>query len=282
MKRPLTLGVGVGIGALAFAGVTLPGAAADLGYVVAAPIAFYNWTSCYLGGNLGGKWGSFTGAANVTGFSPVPLGPDVTGTGGTWDSALIGGGQVGCQYQSGSLVFGIEGDIGGSDIGRTFTFPESFVPPPGFPFVANDSVSFRSHWQASIRGRLGYALDRWLLYATAGVAFANLHMNVGLVPTAGLAGANFSDGRTATGGTVGAGFDYAFTDYLSVGMEYRYSKYGRENFFGAAPFPILGPTGLPATTPFGGSGDLQTHEITARLSWHLNLFRPGPIWGRYY
>src|SRR5262245_33014186 len=111
MKRALTLG----IGALALAGATLPSAAAELGPVVAAPVgrvvpaavAFYNWTSCYLGGNLGGKWGKFTGDATVTGFSPVPLGPDTTGTGGTWDSSLIGGGQVGCQYQTGSLVFGI-------------------------------------------------------------------------------------------------------------------------------------------------------------------------------
>jgi outer membrane immunogenic protein len=199
-----------------------------------------------------------------------------------WDSAIAGGGQIGCQWQDGRFVYGFEGDIGGADLGRNFTFPASFIPPPGNPFAAGDSVAFRSHWQASIRGRVGYTFDRWLLYATGGVAFANLNMTVNLVPTAGLPGVIFSQGTTAIGGTVGAGFDYACTDYLSFGIEYRYSKYGRENFFGAAPFPVIGPLGLPATAPLAGNGDLQTHELTARLSWHFNLFGPGPVTGRYY
>jgi outer membrane immunogenic protein len=280
MKRALTLGLGV----LMLAGATLPSAAADLGRIVAAPIAVYNWTSCTIGGNLGGKWGRLTGTTAVTGFPPVSFPNGMTESGDSWDSSVIGGGQVGCQWQSGRFVYGFEGDIDGSDLGRSFTFPASFIPPAGFPFVAGDSVAFRSRWQASIRGRLGYASDRWLLYATGGVALANIHMSVGLVPTPGLPGATtaFTEGGTVTGGTVGTGFEYAFNDYASVGMEYRYSKYGSRNFFGAAPFPIVGPLGLPATTPFAGTADLQTHEVTARLNWHFNLFGPGPFIGRYY
>jgi outer membrane immunogenic protein len=288
MKRTLSLAIGV----LTLAGATLPSAAAELGRVMAAPIgrvmaapiAVYNWTSCYIGGNLGGKWGRLTGAATATGFPTVSFPNGLTESGGSWDSSLIAGGQIGCQWQSGNFVYGIEGEIDGADIGRSFTFPSSFIPPPAFPFIAGDSVAFRSRWQASIRGRLGYAWDRWLLYATGGVALANINMSVGLVPTAGFPAAptTFSEGGTVTGGTVGAGFDYAFNDYASVGMEYRYSKYGHRNFFGAAPFPIVGPLGVPATTPFAGTANLETHEITARLTWHFNIFGPGPLTGRYY
>jgi outer membrane immunogenic protein len=286
MRRILSLGVGM----VAFAGVTLPSMAADqpllsaepyFGRVVAAPIAVYNWTSCYIGGHVGSKWGNFTGSAAVAGFSPVSFEGGMGDNNNKWDSAIAGGGQIGCQWQDGRFVYGFEGDIGGADIGRTFTFPASFIPPPGNPFVAGDSVSFRTHWQASIRGRFGYTFDRWLVYGTAGVAFAEEHMSVGLVPTSGLPGVLFSEGGTAIGGTVGAGFDYAATDYVSFGLEYRYSKYGRGSFFGSAPFPVVGPLG-PATAPLSGSSDFQTHELMARLNWHFNLFGPGPFAGRYY
>jgi outer membrane immunogenic protein len=274
MKRILSLLAEM----VAFAGLTLPSMAADLpllgvapdfGRVVAAPIAVYNWTSCYIGGHVGGRSGSFNGSATVTGFSPISMGQ---GGNNKWDSAVGGGGQLGCQWQTERFVYGFEGDFGGADLASNFNFPASS------PFVATDGGSFRTHWQASIRGRFGYTFDRWLVYGTAGVAFASMHMTMSVAPTSTSPGATFTEGRTGTGGTVGAGFDYALTDYFSWGVEYRYTKYVSD-FFGSAPFPVAG-----GTAPLSANANLQTHELMARLNWHFNLFDPGPFTftGRYY
>jgi outer membrane immunogenic protein len=269
MKRAITLG----IGALALAGLTLPTSAADLGArpitkapAVAPPIAF-SWTSCYIGGNAGGKWGRFSGDATIT--TPI-LSESLLFPGGIFgvnnnhdfDGSFVGGGQIGCQWQAGSFVFGIEGDFDATDVRQTF------VAPPGvILFAPGDSVDFRNRWQASVRGRLGYAWDRWLVYATGGVAFADVRATVNLVPPGFTAITAEEDTQTLTGGTVGAGVDYAITDNLSLGVEYRFSKFGHETF--TFPALITAPSTLTATT------DLETHEVTARLNWHFNwLGRP--------
>src|SRR5262249_22857707 len=145
-------------------------------------------------------------AAGVAGFPfAAQVAANNNGGGGMF------GGQLGCQYQTGGFVFGIEGDIDGVNLKR------AFVAGPGAldPFLPGDTVVFRNDWQASVRGRLGYAWDRWLIYATGGVAFANVKATVGLVPAAfGAPAFLASASNTATGGTVGAGIEYAILDYL--------------------------------------------------------------------
>src|SRR5262249_9222918 len=150
--------ISLGIGALTLAGMALPASAADLGVrpapIVPLPVA-YNWTSCYIGANGGGKWADFSNdGALLVGTVPVfPFGvvDDNSSSGG------MGGGQVGCQWQSGAFVFGIEGDFDGTSLRRTFV-ANGFV----FPFIPGDTLDFKNDWQASVRGRLGYAWDRWM------------------------------------------------------------------------------------------------------------------------
>jgi outer membrane immunogenic protein len=250
--------------------MALPAAAADLGArpitkaPVAAPIAAYNWSGCYIGANGGGKWGRYSGTVTA-GVAPVVdvFGFPVAGVGGTGDdfsSGGMGGGQLGCQWQTGAWVFGVEGDIDATSVRETFV-----AAVPGAIIVPGDAVEFRNRWQASVRGRIGYAWDRFMIYATGGVAFADVRATLAPV---GIGAFVFEDSQTLTGGTVGAGLEYGITDNVSLGVEYRYAKFGHENF----TFATLAALGAPVTA----SSDLTTHEVTARLNWRFNWFGGGP------
>ncbi|MCK1975216.1 outer membrane beta-barrel protein, partial [Bacillus safensis] len=69
--------------------------------------------------------------------------------------------------------------------------------------------------------RVGYAVDRFMPYLAGGVAFGNIK-NSGSIDNIG----SFSESKTLTGWTAGAGVDYAATDNLIVRLEYRYTDYG--------------------------------------------------------
>ncbi len=148
MKRLFLAGVGL----LALAGAA---AAADLppgpGPYYKAPAYLppaYNWSGFYLGVNGGGGFGTSNwdsaGGFNMTG-------------------GLVGG-TVGYNYQMGPAVFGVEGDIDWSDISGSTT---------GGGCVAGCTTN--DTWLSTVRGRLGYAADRFMPFVTGGGAFGNIN-----------------------------------------------------------------------------------------------------------
>jgi outer membrane immunogenic protein len=183
---------------------------------IMAPVAF-SWTGCYIGADVGYAWGrdrdteTFNGA--VTRFSP---GSDATPNG------VKAGGYVGCNWQvQGPFVLGLEGDGEWSNLTGSTNFANTA-----------DFYETRIQGQGSVRGRIGYAVDRVLFYATGGVAFAGVTEH-DVAPGAGL----FEDhSTTRVGWTVGAGVDYAFTNNLIGRVEYRYADFGTfsytSNLFG--------------------------------------------------
>jgi len=163
----------------------------------AAPAQVYlpfSWTGFYIGAHAG------------YGFGNV----DPKFAGGSLDNfdinGVVGGVHAGYNYQMNQFVLGVEAD---ADL--TSLHGSTFDPVLG----ATDKLSVP--WQGSVRGRLGYAWDRFLLYGTGGVAFAD----------AKLAGGN---SKGLVGWTLGAGVEYAFTDSLSGRVEYRYSDFQRATF----------------------------------------------------
>ena len=140
--------------------------------------------------------------------------------------------------------------------------------PSGGVFTTGDVFRFKNEWQASVRGRGGFTFDRWLVYATGGVAWAGVKAEAiygpGTVLGVVTPGAFFSDRQTLVGATVGGGVEFALTDSVSLGVEYRYSDFGHETFnLGAVPFPAGASSGVLADV------DLRTHEVTARLNIKL-------------
>ena len=275
MKRIL----GATVGLLAASATAM---AADL--PVKAPMAApvmapaFSWSGCYIGGNVGGKWSQSDGSVTVA--------PAGVGAGGIIAftradaSSFIAGGQVGCQVQAGNWVFGLEGDADWQRLRLSRTLTGTALP---FPFIAGDIFDLRSDWQASARGRLGYAWDRWMIYATGGAAFTNVNVGANFIATTA-AGVTFpatvvSDSKTLTRWTVGGGMEYGITNNWIAGIEGRYSNYGTQTYNAgllATVFtPGVGFTLAPATQTI----KLETFEVMGRLSYKFDW--GGPVVARY-
>ncbi len=187
-----------------------------------------DWTGFYAG-VLGG-YGSGQGITNTTGTSTnVPL------------NGAIAGATGGFNKQFGKLVLGVEGDIAwtGQKGSATCVVDSSYA--------CNADL----HWIGSLRGRVGYTADRYLLYATAGAAFLGGNSNItkpgGIDPR--LTG-SYSDDYL--GWTAGVGVEYAFTERLSVKAEYAYADYGSRT---APPGTVAGPaTRIDITSHYGKLG----------------------------
>jgi outer membrane immunogenic protein len=135
----------------------------------------------------------------------------------------------------------------------------------GTVFVPGDSFSAQSNWEASLRGRLGYAWDRALIYATGGLALTGVRASSNFVvfgvdpATAG------SDNQVLVGGTLGAGLDYAVTNKVSIGVEGRYAWYGTHTFNTGTVALGFPPVFDNVTQTVG----LQTGEVVAKLNYHF-------------
>ncbi len=188
-----------------------PALAADIPYRQAPPpveapiVPLFTWTGLYLGGQIGYGWGTDTLTVYPAGF-----GTNFTPNG------VVGGGHVGFNYQINQFVAGIEGDVEGTGISRTYS-------PGGAVYNTKIPV------QGSIRGRLGVAFDQVLLYATGGGEFAGIDTNY-----TGLG--SFS--HTQAGWTVGGGIEYAITGNWSVRAEYRYTDFGHFTDFTPIAFGL--------------------------------------------
>jgi outer membrane immunogenic protein len=184
------------IGLVAFTGAA---AAADLSRPaptpyykapIAAPV--YNWTGLYFGINGGGAFG--TSSWDSTGSR------DVSG-------GLVGG-TIGYNWQAAQTVFGLEGDLDWADINGTST-----TNCPG-------GCKTSDSWLSTVRGRLGYAADRFLPYVTGGAAFGDIRASA---PGFG------TQSDTKAGWTLGGGLEAALVGNWTAKVEYLYVDLGSFN-----------------------------------------------------
>ena len=162
----------------------------------------YDWSGFYLGPHLG------YGGANVGGFFandrtiPETGQPAFVNFDRFHNRGLLGGGQTGYNWQVGSIVFGVEGDLAAVDWDDLFKDRQVPESPPEM------AVALDLNFLATARGRLGWSVHNWLLYATGGVAFLGGEFeNVS---------ASSSNDISATGGVVGGGIEWGITPNLSV------------------------------------------------------------------
>lgn len=160
-------------------------------------VALYNWTGFYVGANIGYGWGRVSDDAGATSNM----------------NGVIGGGQIGYNWQMNNLVLGLETDFQGSGQKNSGT---------GFIGATPVTVTDRIRYFGTVRGRLGYAFDRTLLYVTGGYAYTNV--SVDLTTPSGTASSN----TTKSGATVGAGLEYAFAGPWSAKAEYLYVDTGTQ------------------------------------------------------
>jgi len=225
--------------ALAIASGTGAQAADLLAIKAPPPPAPFSWTGFYIGAHAGYGWGNENDNQSVfflPGSGGGGSGGDSGGSAGGGDggndafhtTGFVGGLHAGYNWQAGSLVLGLEGDIDYSAMDGS----ASTIYGAG-PYAATLSLS--ANWQASIRARVGYALDTWLFYGTGGVAFANADLRgYGLLKNIWV---DNSDSNTATGWTLGGGIEHAFTPNWLGRIEARYTDFGSKTY-------NLGPSGL--------------------------------------
>lgn len=224
------------------------------------PIPVFSFTGFYIGAQVGYEFGR--GTRPGSGFGD---------TGTNSRDGVIGGGHIGYNFSTQSLpifgsvfnsfgsalggsgvVLGIEGDVDGTTAQRTFAF-NTF------------SDTNREEIQGSVRGRLGVAFNRFLVYGTGGAAFGDIRDTY-----VGFAGGVDRFSRTRVGYTAGGGIEYAVTNNVILGAEYRYTDFGTytDGLVNAA----VGTVRHRATD----------NRVQGRISYKFDTFAPAsPVVARY-
>jgi outer membrane immunogenic protein len=188
----------------------------------------FTWAGAYMGLHVGYALGydsdaTTTGTAGFQGLIAPGIAPGKLKVG---RDGFMGGGQVGYNAQFGNLVTGLEADLSLMPKGRD----AGFIGAPVLGTQLLTAAGSEMRWFGTVRARLGVASDRVLVYATGGLAFADLKTSASVtgVQAPGLV---WSDAKSQTkfGWTLGAGLEYAVTQNWTVKGEYLYYDLGKSD-----------------------------------------------------
>jgi outer membrane immunogenic protein len=207
---------------------------------IVAPV--YNWSGIYVG--INGGWGF--GTAKWT-----AIGVGATATGSNSDNGGVVGGTLGVNWQAGAFVLGGEAD-----------FDYSGVNTGTSQTVCNIGITCQTgnNWLSTVRGRVGFAADRVLFYATAGGAFANVQTALNGVTTT----------HTRTGWTAGLGAEYAFADNWTAKIEYLYVDLGNKAVTCTATVGVCAPPAV-GVGPINVQAGLTENLVRAGVNYKFNF-----------
>jgi outer membrane immunogenic protein len=262
----------VALSALALATSAFAADMAPRMYAKAAPVVapIYNWSGVYAGIHAGYTFGDRTSVdttgqalANVTnvngGARPGSVGLDRDG--------FIGGGQIGYNWQGASpWVWGLEADISYTDINKNRTVITAPLAP-GVGTLTN-TYSSKMEYFGTVRGRVGYAWDRTMVYATGGLAYGEVTNSAnffGPAPANPVLQFTGSNRDTKTGYTVGGGIEHAWMGNWTVKAEYLYYDLGSTTL-AVNVIPGSGGGGTGYNTTFKNDG----HIVRAGLNYKFN------------
>lgn len=182
--------------------VAAPPPQAPATYVPAPPP--FSWSGIYIGINGGYGFGNSEWDSNAA----IPF----TGSGNFDVKGGLVGGTLGANFQTGAFVFGIEGDGDWTDISGS-TSGGGCAP---------NTCQTSNDWLATLRGRVGFAVNRVLLYGTAGGAAGDVKAT--FTPAVGT---GLSTDNSEFGWTAGAGIEFALTDSVTAKVEYLFVDLGK-------------------------------------------------------
>jgi outer membrane immunogenic protein len=225
----------------------------------------YNWTGFYIGGNIGYSWGRSSDTSSLTNTAGTALF-------GTSDKSnlngVVGGGQIGYNWQMQSWLFGLEADIQGTGEkgSSAFTCPTGTCTPStlivgigAFPVPGAAvplALTQKIDWFGTFRGRIGIlATPKVLLYTTGGLAYGEVNSSetIGVLP-------GFSSSTTNVGWTLGAGIEGVIGGNWTAKLEYLYVDLGKVS-------------GSFATTAAAFGGGTLTSNYNSRIT--DNVLRVG-------
>lgn len=227
MRSLLLATVASGVGAASVLAADLPTTKGPPPAPIAAP---FSWTGFDVGLQGGYGWGAESDDLSIT---PINTNADHFTANG-----LLGGAHVGYDQQFGSLVIGGRVELDGSGIeGSTVA-----STPNGGSACSGEgctiALSMRNTWQAFLLARAGFAFDRWLVYATGGLALGDDREKATVTQTNGgyLLGSG-SQTETLTGGAIGLGAEYALDAHWRLGVEWRYVDFPKSSSYSVSGVP---------------------------------------------
>jgi outer membrane immunogenic protein len=251
-----------------------PAMAADMPYKApppAPPVVYYDWSGAYVGFNVGGIWSTI----NQDFPNPLLFGGTGPGSGNNFSTSPndgIYGFHAGAQWQWGAWVLGVEAALSGCF--NECRAESGIVPPPGI--APNTFFEHKITNLFTVGPRLGYAWDRWMIFATGGWASANLKSAAcnSVANTCDGPGTRFNGQSRNSGWYAGGGFDYmvhkgALVDVI-LGVEYQHFDVGGERAFCFNP-ACNGPTGWDED--LSAKGDIVRARLTIKTQGY------GYLWG---
>lgn len=171
-------------------------------------------------------------------------------------ASWLAGAQVGHNWQSGSLVYGIETDVSGMALKTNFN--TALAAFPALMVNTNDNIG----WYSTFRGRLGWADGQWLLYGTGGAAYGGFRLNSTMTSPLTTNIVNLNDGLF--GWVAGGGIEYEWSPTVILSLNYQYVDLGSTNFLSR----------VPGSTQFG-SANAQFQVVTFGISF-MGFVPDGP------
>ncbi len=170
----------------------------------------FNWTGGYVGGQAGYAWGD-SHYSNTEYDDYADYDPD----------GVFGGIYAGYNHQFiNNVVLGVDADLNVSGVDGDTTF---YLNDIGYEAIPGAEAELK--YSGAIRGRLGYAVDRFMPYIAGGLSFGKYDFNL---PDG--SSFLFEESKTLTGWNIGAGVEYAATDNILIRAEYRYTDFGSKSF----------------------------------------------------
>ncbi len=274
MIQKATLSVAAALLATAASAADLPSRKSPALAPAPAP-AMFSWAGFYLGVNGGGAWNDRAGRSYCIDSNGLFMGPTCQvlpagETGAPKAQGWFGGAQAGYNWQFGSIVAGLEGDLQAGAIrgSHNVNGPFGFAGQPGFALPAgSDYTTLGMDTFGTARLRLGYAvMDRTLAYLTGGLIAGSI--KAASTFTAPNVAVNYlgSTSSTKLGWTVGGGIEQAFTPHITGKIEALYYDLGSVTAIGQ---PTVVGNGYQHNERF------ETHGVLVRVGLNY-LFGGAP------
>lgn len=277
--RNLKFIVSAAVVAGALVGIT-PASAADLPArtYTKAPMMVepgFNWSGFYIGGNIGYSWGNSDNSETISRFNTgVPL---FTRTSGNDVDGVIGGGQIGWNWQASNWLFGLETDLQGSGERGSSNLVCVACADDGTNITSN--LTQKLNWFGTARARAGILVTPTvLLYATGGVAYGEVATSGNITGNtlAGVATTVAFPGTSSTraGWTGGGGVEGRIAGNWTAKLEYLYMDLGTVSA-GSIATTILVPVRTNAGVSY--SSHFTDNIVRVGVNYHFS----GPVVAKY-
>jgi outer membrane immunogenic protein len=173
------------------------------------PASTHDWTGAYVGAHVGGAWGDVDQRQTNGGMDEGPFSYSPDG--------IVFGGTAGYNFQFGNVVLGVEADLGYMDLNGSGTIPSSNPS-------AHQDLSLDGGLYGDVTARAGLAFNKVLVYGKGGFAF----YDGGALQQTTNPGYTADGTSTFTGWTAGGGIEYAWTDNISLKIEYQHFDFGSQ------------------------------------------------------